>query len=341
MKRPNSTAIIARTLALNAVLSTLTFGSMEPRDDGAFVHDRIVQANASLFTEAYFSEALTGFAMGWKDVEPILETLEFFAPQVLVPRRFDYAEFANAEEFYSEDNDARAIGADFGIVEYTQSEIEAKTINRGLKICVDLDQVADKEGWREHYAQKLMRRLQRNSLRRAIALLSAAATNTAKTWDATAGKDPDGDITADLITAADAAGVRPNRVGFGDTSWNKRYTSHRAQNTAGGFASAQLTPEQLASILMVDEVKVSKEHYSTGGTKSQAVGNLVLMFNASAGQDKEDASNIKRFVSPCEGGTVYRVYEQQISEKLYVITVECYELTKITSTLGIRKFTVS
>ena len=47
MKRPNSTAIIARTLALNAVLSTLTFGSMEPRDDGAFVHDRIVQANDS------------------------------------------------------------------------------------------------------------------------------------------------------------------------------------------------------------------------------------------------------------------------------------------------------
>jgi hypothetical protein len=135
--------------------------------------------------------------------------------------------------------------------------------------------------------------------------------------------------------------VRPNRVGYGDTSWSKRFLSHRAQPSAGGFASSGLTAEQLASILGVDKVMVSKERYSTGGSKSEVLGNLVMMFMALDGADTEDPSNIKRFVSPCEGGGPVRVYERQVTEKLYEIVVEHYELTKITSTLGIRKFTVS
>ena len=83
---------------------------------------------------------------------------------------------------------------------------------------------------------------QAEALRRAIALLSAAATNTAKTWDTTAGKDPDSDVNTELVTAADLSGIRPSRVGFSDTSWSKRLLAHRAQNTAGGFASAAMTP---------------------------------------------------------------------------------------------------
>lgn len=343
MKQARINAGMAAHVALMAQLNSLAFAAYDAPDNGVFRHDKIVEANASLFTESYFSEPLTGYAVGFRDPNNIDDTLEFYAPGVRVPRKFEYREFTNAEEFYSDglDEDERPIGADFKSVRYTQDKEVAKTVNRGLKICVDLDEVADHDGWREHYTGKLLRRLKRNSLRRAVALLSAAATNTAKTWDTTAGKDPDQDVASDLVTATTSSGVMPNRVGYGDTSWSKRQLAHRAQDTAGGSASAGMTAEQVAAFLNVDKVHVSRERYSTGGSKSEIVSNLVLMFMASAGQDPEDASNIKRFWSPCEGGTQYRVYERQLSAKLYEIVVEQYELTKITSTLGIRKFTVS
>ena len=341
-KAISTAARIAASVALNSRLSGMSLASYDASDDGGFAHDKIVEANASLFTESFFSEPLTGYAVGWKDPNDIDATLGFYAPAVTVPRKFEYKEFVNAEEFYSDgDDDERAIGGEFGEVEYKSSKTVAKTVNRGLKICVDLDEVADHEGWREHYTGKLLRRLKRNSLRRAIALLSAAATNAAKTWDTSAGKDPDQDVLTDLVTATTASGVRPNRVGYGDTAFSKRLLAHRAQDTAGGYASAGLTEQQLAAFLNVDRVQVSRERFSTGGTKSEIVSNLVLMFMAMEGQDAEDASNIKRFVSPTEGGGPVRVYERQVSAKLYEIVVEHYELIKITSTLGLRKQTIS
>lgn len=334
---------LAREIARNVRSLELAPHAME--DDGKHVHDRIVAANATLFTEGYFSEPLTTYAVGFRDANDIERTLEFFAPMVPVNRRFEYGAFLNAEEFLSDgslDDDLRAIKGDFKEAEYKSTKVQAKTENRGLKITVDLDQVADTVNWRQTYTAKLLRRIRRNALRRAIALLSAAATNTAKTWDVSEGKDPDQDVISELVLATTASGIAANRVGFGDTAWSKRALAHRAQASAGGFASASLTLEQLAALLGVDQVLVSKERYqSAAAAKTEIVNNLVLMFNAMTGADAEDPSNIKRFVSPVEGGGYVRVYEQQLTAKLFTISVEHYELTKITSTLGIRKFTVS
>jgi hypothetical protein len=314
-----------------------------PLDDGQFVHDRIVAANESLFTEAYFSEPLTTYAVGYRDPNNIEASVEFFAPGVEVPRRFEYAAAVNAEEFYSEtEDDLRAIGGDFKKVEGSSNMVNEKTENRGLKICVDLDQVSNLTTWREQKTAKLLRRLLRNKLRRAIALLSAAATNTAKTWDVSSGKDPDQDVLSELVTGRTASGISATRVGYGDTAWSKRILSHRAQSTAGGFASAGLSAQEVAAFLGVDQVFVSKERYqSAAATKTEIVANLVLMFNAMTGADQEDPSNIKGFWTPCEGGQRFRVYERQLSAKLYEIVVEHYEKLKITSTLGIRQFTIS
>jgi hypothetical protein len=303
----------------------------------------VALANASRFVETYFDEPLTTYAVGFRDTSDLDASLDFFAPKTPSPRRFTYKTQTNAEEFYSDtgdDSDIRAIGGEFKRVEYTGGEVEAKTYNKGLMVVVDLDSVTP--GWEQRTVAKLMRRLKRNELRRSIALISAAATNTAKTWDTTAGKDPDQDVIADLITAGDSSGVAPNRVGYGLTAWSKRGLSHRAQNTAGGFASASLTPQSLAGILGVESCYVSRERYQSGAAaKTQIVANLVLMFNAMSNADLEDSSNIKRFVSPVEGGGDFRVYVQQISSKLVAVTVEHNSLIAITSTLGIRKFTVS
>ena len=311
-------------------------------------------SNDSRFTETNFSEKLTTFATGFKDPNKIEEALEFFAPEVVVPGRlFEFKKFNNAEEFFSETDDIRAIGADFKRVEYTGSDATAKTLNKGLTMRIDLDNVPQVAGWENRYVAKLMRRIYRNELRRAIGLLSAAATNTAKTWDTSA--DPDQDVIAELITSADAVGFAPNRIGFGHTAWSKRSLALRGNNNSAKFATAGFNESQLAGLLNVDEVLVSKERYqSSASAKSQVVGNLVLMFTALAGQDTEDASNIKRFVSAppnvLTGGSAYQrpsgglnvnVYLQQVSAKLVDITVEHYSTLVMTSTLGVRQFTVS
>jgi hypothetical protein len=65
------------------------------------------------------------------------------------------------------------------------------------------------------------------------------------------------------------------------------------------------------------------------------------MFYALEGQDTEDPSNIKRFYSMTDSGGPWRVYVQQVTSKLVDITVEHYELIKVTSLLGINQFTIS
>ena len=313
--------------------------------------------NDSRFTEAFFSQPLTTFATGFKDPNDIGATLEFFAPQVTVPSRlFEWKKWNNAEEFYSESDDVRALGGDFKRVEYTGVDQTGKTLNKGLVVRVDLDQVVQTPGWENRHVARLLRRLQRNELRRAITLLSAAATNTAKTWDTSAGKDPDQDVLTELAASADVVGIMPTRIGYGHAAWNKRKLSHRAQNTPGGYASAAYTESDLAAFLGIDQALVSKERFQSGpSTKTQIVNNLVLMFVALSGGDMDDPSNIKRFVSPPPnlysagegkiaapaGGLNVNVYVNQVSAKLVDISVEHYSNVIMTSTAGVRQFTVS
>lgn len=312
----------------------------------------IYLANESVFTQQFFDEPLTNYAVGWRDPNNIEQTLEFFAPTVPVPRRFTYKSFTNVEEFLSEGtyDDLRAIGGEFPTVKYTGTETHSRTDNRGLRIRIDLDEVADPDSalagglpaYQARAVEKIKRRILRNALRRAIAVLVAGATNTAKTWDTTAGKDPDQDLISDILTATTASGIRPNRIGYGDTAWTKRGLSHRAQNTAGGYASAGLSPEALAGLLGVDQVMVSRERYSDrGAALAEVVNNLVIEFFALKNADLEDPSNIKRFVSAAEGGTPFRVYVQQVTSKIVDITVECYDKIVAVSTLGIRTLTIS
>jgi hypothetical protein len=182
----------------------------------------------------------------------------------------------------------------------------------------------------------------RNEYRRAIALLVASASNTAVTWDTTALKDPDYDAMAMLEAGADALGCSLNRIVYGQTAWRKRVLSLRAQNLKGQGNSGSMTPAEVAQWLGVDEIRVSKERYqSSASAKSQIVANYVIAFYAESGLGTEDPSNIKRFVSPCEGGGDVRVYEQQVSAKLVDITVEHYSNIVATSTTGLRKLTVS
>ena len=303
----------------------------------------IVAANDDLLVEANFSEPLTAYATGWRDPSDLLGALDFVAPAVPVSRRFEFAQATNAEEFYSEVDDVRAAGADFKRVEYTSGKALGITLNKGLTLRVDRDQITNNPLWQQQAVDRLMRRLLRNEYRRAITIITAAATTTAKTWDGNAGEDPDQDVITDLIAGGDSSGVPANRVLYSANSWNKRGLSYRLQtDRAGTLTLATLTPEQVAGTLGVDAVQVNRSRYqATVNTKSQIVGSQVIEFYAEAGLTQDDPSNVKRFVSNTDAGGGFAVYVQPIGAKLWDVTVEHYSNIIVTSTLGLRALSIS
>jgi hypothetical protein len=307
-------------------------------DTGRQAPGVVCLANEERFTAAHFSEPLTAYAVGWTDPENIRGTLDAMCPRVDVSRRFEFKQALNAESFLSEADDIRAIGSPFKRVEFKGSSTNERTLNKGLTMRLDRDDLVP--GQEERDTARLIARLYRNDLRRAAALIVAAATNTNKTWDTTALKDPDADVLADLITSGDARGINPNTVVYGETAWQKRSLSHRAQNTAGGFASASLTPEALAQLLGVARVLISRERYQSGAaTKTKIVSAYVLMYFAQGNISKDDPSDVKQFVTPTESGDV-RVYREEHA-KYIDITVEHYSNIVMTGSTGVRMFTVS
>jgi hypothetical protein len=177
----------------------------------------MVLANEGRFESNFYSEPLTEFVVGWLEKQDIKATLDRVAPEVPVGRRFEFKKGANVEAFLSESDDVRAIGADFKRVEYTGTTVNEKTLNKGLTIRIDDDEQFG-GNWQERAVRRLTERLYRNELRRAIAVLSAAATNSAVTWDTTAGKDPDFDILSKIEASGDDRGLDSNTILFGSTS---------------------------------------------------------------------------------------------------------------------------
>lgn len=327
---------------MNAELLMENGNSPLARDNGSIIPGQVCLANESRFNSTFFSEPLTAYATGWRDQASIESLLDFIAPPVQTGRRFEFKKADNAEAFLSEADDLRAIGAEFKRVEFKGTSAQDKTMNKGLTIRIDLDLSGSMPNWQEIYTARLLQRLLRNELRRAVSLLSSAAANTNKTWDATAGKDPDQDILAELLTATDDSGVRPNRLLFGDAAWNKRLLAHRAQASAGGYASAGLAPDELAGFLGLDGVRISRERFqSTATAKSKITPDVVILFHALDGATIEDPSHLKRFWSAVEGGGKYRVYLQTINAKMVDLTVEHYSNILATSTIGLRKLSIS
>ena len=303
----------------------------------------VVAANDDLLVEAHFSEPLTAYATGWRDPADLQGALDFVAPTVPVGRRFEFAQAANAEEFFSEVDDVRAIGADFKRVDYTSSKALGITLNKGLTLRVDRDTTANNPQWQQQAVSRLMRRLLRNEYRRAITIITAAATATNKTWDGAAGEDPDQDVITDLIAGADQSGVPANRVLYSANSWNKRGLSYRLQtNRTDALTMATMTPAQVAGVLGVDQVAVNRARYQATATlKNQIVGSQVIEFYAEDGLTQDDPSHIKRFVSNTDAGQPFAVYVQPYGAKLWDVTVEHYSNIIVTSTLGLRALNIN
>ena len=348
LTRPTSGArrMAANVAALPASVRVFAENERLPlyRDIAQYEFGTVVAANDDLLVEANFSQALTNYATGWRDPSNLQAALDFVAPPIPVGRRFEFAQANNAEEFYSEVDDVRAIGADFKRVEYTSTKQLGITINKGLTLRVDRDQIQNQPQWQQQAVDRLLRRLYRNEYRRAITIITAAATTTAKQWsNQGVAQDPDQDVITDLIAAGDNSGVPANRVLYSANSWNLRGQAYRLQvNRAGTLTLASMTPEQVAGTLGVDQVQVNRSRYqATAQTKQQIVGSQVIEFYAEDGLTQDDPSNIKRFVSNTEAGGRYAVYVQPHGAKMWDVTVEHYSNIIVTSTLGLRALAVT
>ncbi len=310
-----------------------------PKDDGFQDCGLVCAANEARFTATNYSEPLTAFTVGWKDSEKIEELLNFVAPVVPVARRFEFKVADNSEPFLSETDDIRSIGSAFKRVEFTGTSVTSKTYNKGLTIRVDHDDVAG-DDWRERYVQLLLQRLYRNELRRAISALSGNASSAEYTWSKTAGNpNPDADIRTELEAATNATGVRPNRIIFGEGAWDIRCDAYDFQNNAGANRAAGLSLEELARKLFVDEVRVMGARYQDTSSKTAILGNEIYVFFTKNEIMKDEPANIKRFVTPIDGGSTFRVYVDEHS-KFSDITVEHYSNIVITSAAGIHKLAV-
>ena len=300
--------------------------------------NKILTANESRFTAGNYSEALTAFTVGWKSPDNLEEILDFIAPPIPVGRRFEFKRSDNAQAFYSESDDVRSIGAEFKRVSYSGSTVNEKTINKGLTIRIDHDEIAD-DDWQERYVQMLLQRLLRNELRRAVAALeSISKTGDAVSW--TSSDNPDADIRNMLIEAGNDSGVRPNRLLIGEIAWDMRMSCLEQQNSAVAFKASAMAQEELAGKFLLDGCKVMSARYqSTPLAKNQIAGRNLYAFYAQNSISKDEPSNLKRFFTPMQEGTPFRVYCDE-SAKYTDITVEHYSSIVATSELGARKLTI-
>lgn len=299
----------------------------------------IYVANEARFSAANFSEPLTAFSIGWKDPENIEDLLDFVAPAVPVGKRFEFKKGSEKEAFFTEEDDVRAIGASFKRVEFSGSSVMGKTLNKGLTIRLDHDDIVG-DDWRERYLRLLLKRIYRNELRRAIQALDSAAKTDSSIWslEANGQKNPDADLREKLATAADEAGIRPNRILFGEGAWDLRSDVYDCQNTAAAQRAATSSLEDLAHRLFVDEIRILTGRFQTGSGTGKMLGADIYMFNSRNDLVKDEPANIKRFITPIDGAK-FRVYEETHS-KYTDLTVEHYSNVMVTSSAGIVKLSV-
>lgn len=306
----------------------------------ALAPGRVALANEGAFGASFLSEPLTQFATGWKSDDGRLEKLlDFLAPGVKTARRFEYRVANNGDAFalIADDQDVRALYGEFATVKSLGDVVNSKTVSKGLTTVIEKD--SELPGEREDKVAWLKRLLMRAEIYRAWSLMNAAATNTAKTWNASS--TPDIDLIAAVDAYGNAVGIDANRILFGSTAWQKRIGAYAAQDSKNFVPPATL--QGVADFCGVDECLKSSERYTSGTGKVKLVSaNTVLVFQGQANATSEDPSTAKRFWTPEEGGGEYVTYIDEVTNpKLVKITVAHTSQVALTVSAGVQKLTIS
>lgn len=333
---------------MKAKLMTLAANVAALNDNGqifaSFSNDAqsglIMAANDANFDSAHLSEPLTEFIADTPDDDGLDALLEAACPSVPVGRAFTYRKHESVEAFQAaiNDEDIREIGGEFATIRLTGTQENGRTANKGLTIILDNDQGGEDPAVQQRAITNLRNRLLRTELYRLEALLEANDTATTPNWGASnTAADPDGDIMSAINLGGDARGIDCNTVLYGGGAWVTRFLSLGIGSNAARHQTRNLSPDQLRQLLMVDKLVVAKfRRQSTATAKAKIVGDKVYAYYTKAGAMPNDASNVKRFVTPVPGGGMFRVYVEPVLKRTKV-TVEHYSTIDLTSSLGIRK----
>lgn len=320
------------------VFPLLSLGNEAPvvRDSADLKPGLIALANESRFVSTNYSEPLTQFTVGYRDPENLLAAVDYVAPPVPAPRRFEWKKADNSKAFLTEVDDERAIGGGFKRVEYAGSTQLGKTTNRGLTYTLDTDEDGGVTT-EESIVAMLQQRIIRNKYRRAMTALAALSAGANVVFSAAT--QPDELLKAKLDEANLESGIYPNRGLFGLGAWRLRSAAYSAQDNAGAKAALMRTQADLATELMLGDIRVDKAVYqSAANAKARIVGSSFFGFVAFDGLSKDDPSHLKQFYTPVGGGR-FRVYRKVTgpADKFVEITVEHYESITGTSTIGVAR----
>lgn len=300
----------------------------------------IMAANDANFDGAHLSEPLTEFIADTPDDEGLDTLIEQACPSVPVGRAFTYRKHDTLESFQAaiNDEDIREIGGEFPVIRLTGTQENGRTANKGLTIILDNDQGGEDPAVQQRAITNLRNRLLRTELYRLEALLEANDTATTPNWGATnTAADPDGDLMSAINLSGDARGIDANTVLYGGGAWVTRFLSLGIGSNAARHQTRNMTPQQLAQLMMVERLAIAKfRRQSTAAAKTKIVGDKVFAYYTKAGAMTNDASNVKRFITPVAGGGTFRVYIEPVLKRTKV-TLEHYSTIDLTSSLGIRK----
>lgn len=316
-----------------------------PDSDRQLVANRLQLALNDLATGDILTSPLQSFAVGFPQNDMLEPETQFLAPDVKANARVtEYLDHSGGFGVESELYDERGSKAEFKTIDQKGNRVAVSLFERGLASEIDLSNYDDPQAEAQRRVQAIISRLQLNRLRRASAALIAIAADTSKVWSTAAGKDPDGDVSAELLAGWTATAVRATRAYYGGSAWSLRGIAHRAQNTAGGFASAGLTPEQLAAFLQLEGVMVSKALYTDGGSSIAAVtGGKVIMFRSFANVSPEDSSVLKTLWAPCNGQRYEVLPVRMVGDRMMRVAVRCIDKCVVTgpATNTVRTLSVS
>ena len=324
-------------------MSKYSLASLGIVESGKLAPGRVALANESAFNTAFLSQPLTDYAIGWKTEDNKLEELlEFLAPGVRVPRKFEYRVGNNADAFaaVADGSDVRALYGEYKLVKTTAGNTNGKTVSKGLSTVLERDEEREVPNAREGKVAWLKRLLLRAEVIRAVSLLNTAATNSAKTWTGSNGTLPDTDLMAAIDTFGDAVGIDANRVLLGSSAWTKRIGAYASKEAKNFIPPATL--QGLADFLGVEKVFKSSERYTTGTGKSKLVtADCAFIFMGMAGATSEDPSTLKRFWTPKEGGEWVVYVDEKYADELIKITVAHTSQIALTCSTGVQKLTIS
>jgi len=309
-------------------------------------HGSIMAGNDANFSSAHLSEPLTEFVSDVVDPQGLDTLLDQVCPAVQTGRSFAYLVGDSKENFQVDDlrQDIRPIGAEFAEVRTTGTQTNGRTENKGLTMVLDEDQGGRDPEVQQRAVTNLWNRLLRSELYRVEALLEANdAGGGSSNWGGSASDvDPDGQIAADINTGGDARGIDSNIALYGGTAWLYRFRALGQLDARSASADRTLTPEQVATMLGLDTVAISRHRYQSSATaKSKVVAAKVYTYYVNPMATINDPSNIKRFVSPVEGGGMRRVYVNDTNAKRIFVSVEHYSQVALTHSLGIVKRAVT